>query len=98
VAGELLDAITGRGRRGVTRNLRLLRNERGLSLGALAGRAGISRGMLLQIEQQRVSPSLATLVRVPDALDSSVNELVDLGASDAPFREAAAIGDESTDW
>lgn len=66
----------------LARNLRRLRTERGLSLDALAERAGVSRGMLLQIEQRRVNPSLATLVRVADALDVSVNELVDLGASD----------------
>jgi transcriptional regulator with XRE-family HTH domain len=71
-----------------------LRGERGLSLDALAERAGVSRGMLLQIEQRRVNPSLATLVRVADALDASVNELVDLGATD-PVRIVHA--DEAVD-
>ena len=64
----------------LARNLRDLRRARQLSLDALAGLAGVSRGMLLQIEGQRVNPSLATLVRIADALDVSVSALVDLGA------------------
>ena len=64
----------------LSRNLRDLRRARQLSLDALAGLAGVSRGMLLQIEGPRVNPSLATLVRSADALDVSVSALVDLGA------------------
>ena len=64
----------------LARNLRDLRRARGLSLDALAGLARVSRGMLLQIEGQRVNPSLATLVRIADALDVSVSALLDLGA------------------
>jgi len=64
----------------LARNLRDLRRARQLSLDALAGLAGVSRGMLLQIEGQRVNPSLAMLVRIADALDVSVSALVDLGA------------------
>jgi transcriptional regulator with XRE-family HTH domain len=64
----------------LARNLRDLRRSRHLSLDALAALAGVSRGMLLQIEAQRVNPSLATLVRIADALDVSVSVLVDLGA------------------
>lgn len=64
----------------LARNLRRLRTGRRLSLEALAEQAGVSRGMLIQIEQRRVNPSLAMLVRIADALDVSVSELVDLGA------------------
>jgi quercetin dioxygenase-like cupin family protein/DNA-binding XRE family transcriptional regulator len=67
----------------LARNLRDLRRARQLSLDALAGLAGVSRGMLLQIEGQRVNPSLAMLVRIADALDVSVSTLVDLGAGAA---------------
>lgn len=77
-------------------NQRRLRAERGLSLDALADRAGVSRGMLLQIEQRRVNPSLATIVRIADALDVSVNALVDLGAED-PVRIVHA-GDAVELW
>jgi len=60
-------------------NVRRLRGEQGLTLDALAAAAGVSRRMLVQIEQQQVNPSLGTLVRVADALDVGVQELVDLG-------------------
>jgi hypothetical protein len=40
-----------------------------LSLDALAGLGGISRGKLLQIEGQRVNSNLATLVRIADVVD-----------------------------
>lgn len=64
----------------LARNVRDLRRARQLSLAALAGLAGGSRGILLQIEGQRVNPSLVTLVRIGNALDGSVSALVDLGA------------------
>jgi len=64
----------------LARNLRRLRAERGLTLDELAKRAGVSRGMLIQIEQQRVNPTLASLVRLAQALDIGLAELVELGA------------------
>jgi transcriptional regulator with XRE-family HTH domain len=64
----------------LARNLRRLRADRGLTLDELARRAGISRSMLIQIEQQRVNPTLATLVRVAQALDVGLAELVELGS------------------
>jgi transcriptional regulator with XRE-family HTH domain len=64
----------------LARNLRRLRGERGLTLDELAKRAGISRSMLIQIEQKRVNPTLATLVRVSQALDVGLAELVELGS------------------
>lgn len=63
----------------LARNLRRLRNERGLTLDELARRAGISRSMLIQVEQKRVNPTLATLVRLAQALDVGLAELVELG-------------------
>ena len=63
----------------LARNLRRLRTERGLTLEELAKRAGVSRSMLIQIEQKRVNPTLATLVRLAQALDVGLAELVELG-------------------
>jgi transcriptional regulator with XRE-family HTH domain len=59
------------------RNLRRLRTDRGLTLDALAARAGISRGMLIQIEQARTNPSVGTVVKVGDALGVSIATLLD---------------------
>ncbi|HEY5168809.1 MAG TPA: XRE family transcriptional regulator [Thermoleophilia bacterium] len=64
----------------LARNLRRLRGERALTLEELARRASISRSMLIQIEQKRVNPTLATLVRIAQALDVGLAELVELGS------------------
>ncbi|HEX5566606.1 MAG TPA: XRE family transcriptional regulator [Streptomyces sp.] len=68
-----LDQLT----QSLARNLRRLRTERGLTLDALAARAGISRGMLIQIEQARTNPSIGTVVKVADALGVSITTLLD---------------------
>lgn len=77
----------------IARNLRRLRASRGWSLDLLAARSGVSRGMVIQIEQARTNPSVATLVRLSDALGVSVAQLVDV--ADAPpvrvVRAAAAV-------
>jgi transcriptional regulator with XRE-family HTH domain len=61
----------------LARNLRHWRRERGHSIDALAARAGVSRGMLIQIEQARTNPSVGTLCKVADALGVSVAKLLD---------------------
>jgi transcriptional regulator with XRE-family HTH domain len=68
-----LDLIAG----SLARNVKRLRQERGYSLDALAARAGVSRGVLIQIEQARTNPSLGTMVRVGDALGVSLAALLD---------------------
>ncbi|MDB1089408.1 XRE family transcriptional regulator [Streptomyces sp. ACA25] len=59
------------------RNLKRLRTERGFTLDALAARAGVSRGMVIQIEQARTNPSVGTVVKLGDALGVSVTTLLD---------------------
>lgn len=60
-----------------------LRKSLGLSLDALAQRAGVSKGTLVQIEQQRANPAISTLCRLAAALHVSVADLV------APAADAA---------
>ncbi|MFF3288461.1 helix-turn-helix domain-containing protein [Streptomyces sp. NPDC003023] len=61
----------------LARNLRHWRAVRGLTLDALADRAGVSRGMVIQIEQARTNPSLGTTVKLADALGLNVAALLD---------------------
>jgi transcriptional regulator with XRE-family HTH domain len=68
-----LDQLT----RTLARNLRRLRTDRGFTLDALAARAGVSRGMVIQIEQGRTNPSVGTVVKVADALGVSVTTLLE---------------------
>ncbi|MEU5719232.1 XRE family transcriptional regulator [Streptomyces sp. NPDC020403] len=68
-----LDQLT----QSLARNLKRRRGERGFTLDALAARAGVSRGMIIQIEQARTNPSVATTVKLADALGVSITTLLD---------------------
>ncbi|POX58518.1 transcriptional regulator [Streptomyces sp. Ru62] len=68
-----LDLLT----QSLARNVKRWRTERGFTLDALAARAGVSRGMLIQIEQARTNPSIGTVVKIGDALGVSVTTLLD---------------------
>lgn len=61
----------------LARNVKRWRTERGFTLDALAARAGVSRGMLIQIEQARTNPSIGTVVKIADALGVSITTLLD---------------------
>ena len=68
-----LDQLT----QSLARNLKRWRTERGYTLDALAARAGVSRGMIIQIEQARTNPSVGTTVKIADALGVSITTLLD---------------------
>ena len=63
----------------VARTLQALRADRGWSLDQLAARSGVSKGVLVALEQGRSNPNLATLARIGDAFGVPVTQLVDLG-------------------
>ncbi|MDT0435727.1 MULTISPECIES: XRE family transcriptional regulator [Streptomyces] len=68
-----LDLLT----QSLARNVKRWRNDRGFTLDTLAARAGVSRGMLIQIEQARTNPSIGTVVKIGDALGISITTLLD---------------------
>ncbi|MFE6281508.1 helix-turn-helix domain-containing protein [Streptomyces sp. NPDC057877] len=68
-----LDLLT----QSLARNVKRWRTERGFTLDTFAARAGVSRGMLIQIEQARTNPSLGTVVKIGDALGVSITTLLD---------------------
>ncbi len=76
----------------VARNVREARAERGWTLDQLAARSGVSKGMVVQIEQGRTNPSVGTLSKVSDALGVSLPDLVDGG--EAPLVRVVP-GDEA---
>jgi transcriptional regulator with XRE-family HTH domain len=65
---QLLDVVSAR--------IRDRRKDRRLSLDRLAALAGVSKGMLVQIENGQANPSIATLCKVATALGASVADLV----------------------
>jgi len=74
-ADSITRAIGGRIRQG--------RASRGWTLDQLAGRSGVSRRMLVSIEQGSANPSIATLLRISDALGIGLPALVNM---DRPSR------------
>jgi transcriptional regulator with XRE-family HTH domain len=70
-ADSVARAIGGRVRQG--------RNSRGWTLDQLAERSGVSRRMLVSIEQGSANPSIATLLLISDALGIGLPALVDMG-------------------
>lgn len=68
-----LDQLT----QSLARNLKRWRTERSFTLDALAARAGVSRGMIIQIEQARTNPSVGITVKLADALGVSITTLLD---------------------
>jgi transcriptional regulator with XRE-family HTH domain len=69
-ADSITRAIGGRVKQG--------RSGRGWTLDQLAERAGVSRRMLVSIEQGTANPSIATLLLISDALGIGLPALVDM--------------------
>ncbi|MFG1676971.1 helix-turn-helix domain-containing protein [Micromonospora sp. NPDC049282] len=72
-AGGRVGAVTA----AVARQVRELRAARGWSFDELAGRSGVSKGMLVQIEGARTNPSIGTLCRVADAFGVNIAQLLE---------------------
>jgi transcriptional regulator with XRE-family HTH domain len=62
----------------LARILQSLRTERRWSLDQLAQRSGVSKGVLVALEQGRSNPNLATLARIADAFGVPVTRLLDV--------------------
>jgi transcriptional regulator with XRE-family HTH domain len=61
----------------VAERVRRRRRERRWSLDGLAGRAGVSKGLLVQLEKGEANPSISTICKVAAALGASVADLVE---------------------
>jgi transcriptional regulator with XRE-family HTH domain len=72
-AGGRVGAVTA----AVARQVRELRAARGWSFEELAGRSGVSKAMLVQIESARTNPSVGTLCRVADAFGVNIARLLE---------------------
>ena len=81
----------------VARNVREARLERGWTLDQLASRSGVSKGMVVQIEQARTNPSIGTLSKIGEAIGVSLSDLVDTAAGPlvrvVPPEDAAQLWD-----
>lgn len=59
------------------RRVKELRRQRGWSLDALSQASGVSRSMLSQVERNQANPTLAVTMRIAQAFDLSLGELVE---------------------
>jgi transcriptional regulator with XRE-family HTH domain len=87
-ADSVARAIGGRVRHG--------RNSRGWTLDQLAERSGVSRRMLVSIEQGAANPSIATLLLISDALGIGLPALVEL--HDQPGLRVTRAGTAPVLW
>ena len=76
----------------VGRNVRALRQQRRMTIDALAAAAGLSRGTVIGVETARGNPSIATLCNLATALRVGVASLVD---GDAAPRIAVRRADQA---
>jgi len=67
----------------VCRRIKQLRTDRGWSLEQLSAASGVSRSMLSQIERGQANPTLAVTLRIAQAFDMPLGELIEK-ASAAP--------------
>jgi len=80
----------------IAQTVRRLRAERSWTLDELARRSGISRRLIVQIEQARANPSIGTLLRVADTFEVTLSELLPIQtATTASVRPA---GEELQLW
>jgi transcriptional regulator with XRE-family HTH domain len=80
--------------------LRAVREMYGLSQRELAKRAGVTNGMISQIEQDRVSPSIGSLKKILDGLSLSLADFftLDLDSTEQVFygrEELPDLGDDT---
>jgi transcriptional regulator with XRE-family HTH domain len=69
--------------------LRTRREERGISVRALAGRIGLSPSSISQIETGKANPSVGALVALTTELDLSLTEIL-AGSADGDARQGAS--------
>lgn len=80
----------------LARNLRDWRSKRGWSQAELAARAGLSKGMLVQVEQAQTNPSIATLCKLANALGVALPRLVEV--DDEPVVRKVTAADIAWLW
>ncbi len=80
----------------VGRNVRSERLRKSWTLEDLAARSGVSKGMLVQVEQARTNPSIATICRLATALGVPMASLVE--APEAPSAQVVRAEDGVPLW
>ncbi|WP_327586810.1 XRE family transcriptional regulator [Nonomuraea sp. NBC_00507] len=80
----------------IASNVRAARQDRGWTLDQMAKRCGVSRRVLVHIEQGQANPNIATLLRISDALGIGLPHLVAL--PELPKPRVVRAGDGPRLW
>lgn len=94
--GHTAAAAPDSGKVDVGSRLKALRTERNLSQRDLAASSGVTNGMISMIEQNKHSPSVATLNRITDALGVSFSDFFSSGSEEAAEPQIFFSPDELT--
>lgn len=78
--------------RRIGRQLRLIREKSGRTVGQLAAAAGLSERAVRELEGGRTNPSLTTVVSLVDALGVTVDEVVTAARRDLPIASYTPAG------
>ncbi|WP_375461388.1 helix-turn-helix domain-containing protein [uncultured Enterovirga sp.] len=74
------------------KTIQRLRKAYNLSLSELAEQSGVAKSIISQIERNETNPTLATIWRLSQALDVSIERVL-ASADDEPFIEKSSRGD-----
>jgi transcriptional regulator with XRE-family HTH domain len=74
------------------KTIQRLRKAYNLSLSELAGQSGVAKSIISQIERNETNPTLATIWRLSQALDVSIEKVLQ-AAEDEPFVEKSSRAD-----
>ena len=74
------------------KTIQRLRKAYNFSLSDLAEQSGVAKSIISQIERNETNPTLATIWRLSQALDVSIERVLQ-GAEDEPFVEKSSKGD-----
>ncbi|WP_145872263.1 helix-turn-helix domain-containing protein [Streptomyces capillispiralis] len=77
-------------------SVRAARLAQGWSLETPAARSGVSKGMLVHIEQGRTNPCIGTMCRLTDALGTALSRLVE--TSELPLARVVRAGEGACPW
>ena len=72
------------------------RTQRSLTFDQLARLSGVSKGMLVQIEQGKTNPSIGTLCKIANALGVAVSKFIE--ASETPAVKVISPGEATQLW
>src|SRR5690625_1104477 len=69
----------------IGQEIKKLRKEKGLKISELAEKSNLSTGMISQVERDRVSPSIATLWKMTQALGVSIGYFFNDESNETPY-------------